>query len=390
MYWIILLSGSLLAVFLIIAITTFVHEMGHGIAAYMYTQQDVAIYLGSYGNEEDSLRIRLGRFVYYVRNNPMKWKGGLCKFESTTKENDYKIVLGGPVASLLLFVVVATAFGMTTVEGVAGGLLFVFVGWSGMVFLYNIVPKNNAFGIQNGNMTYNDGAYLQQYREQKKMPLAYSEGMELYEQGDYAGCYEKLIGIIKTGTKNKKVYQTAVTACIMQKKYRDADRLLQEQIEQIGNINSVDRIIIAAVKTGMGKHEEAIAYYKHLLMTGEKNKFNLNNFGYTYLVIDCPEKAIPLLDEAIAIDKNFGYAYSNRAYAKLMTHELEAGKQDNDIALSIDPNNADAVRNAGIYSYLTGDYKEAIGHLNRAKEMDPTTLQIDNYLARTQDWLTHF
>ncbi len=390
MDWIILLLSTLLAIFLIRGVTTFVHEMGHAVAAYFYTPANVAVFLGSYGNEEGSLKVRLGRFIFYIRTNPLKWKGGLCSFVSISKENNYKIILGGPIASLVLFVAVATVYYINTPEGLTGAFLFMFVVWSGLVFVYNIIPSNNTFGIKNGAMSYNDGAYLQQYREQKKMPIELDEAMELFDKMKYKESYEIMIGIIQAGTKNKQVYQYAVTACIMLKNYGDADRLLQEQIQKIGNINSVDRINIAAVKAGLGNYDEAIAYYKHLLLTGEKNKFNLNNFAYTYLILDSPDKAMPLLDEAIAIDKNFQYAYSNRAYAKMITNELEDGKRDNDIALSIDPNNADAIRNEGVYLYHTGNYKEAILHLNKAKEIDAQTLHIDNYIERTNNWLANY
>jgi tetratricopeptide (TPR) repeat protein len=387
MDWIILISSTLLAIFFIRAFTTFIHEMGHAIAASYYTRQDVVIFLGSYGNKEESLNFKIGKLIFYIRANPFKWKGGLCCYTSTTKENDYNIILAGPLASLLLFISVTAIYYVFAPVGLVGAFWFMFCVWSCLVFLYNIIPGNNTFGIQNGNMTYNDGAYLQQYKQLKKLPPEYTEAMEFFNNSNFNQSYEILNNIIKSGTKNKQVYQTAISACIFLKNFRDADTLLQEQIQKIGNINSMDRINIAAVKAGLGKYDDAIAYYKHLLLTGENNKFNLNNFAYTYLIIDCPDKAIPLLNQAIAVDKNFHYAYSNRAYAKMITSQLEDGKKDNDIALSLDPNNADAIRNEGIYHYFTGNYPEALTHLHKAKEIDPLTLNIDSFIARTEGWI---
>lgn len=387
MDWVFLLLGILLSLHAIRVCTTFVHEMGHGIAAYYYTRSKVTIYLGSYGNESNSRKIAIGPFAFWFCINPFKWQGGLCRYSLGTPAQNFRIILAGPLASLLLFACNLTAYQILLPEGIPGAILFLFCVWSAIVFVYNIVPHNNSFLLHNGNISYTDGARLLQMRQLSKMPPNLTLALEHYNVKQYTEAATLLHNLIKDGTKNRLIYRFCIAAYIALRDYEKADQLFSMQVDKIGNIGAEDRINHALIKAGLGRYDEAIQYYKHLLLTGEGNKFNLNNYAYTLLIIDRAAEAIPLLDKAIAIDIDFAYAYCNRALAKLMTGALQDGKTDNDRALALDPDNSDAHRNTGIYLLEQGNYAEAIVHLSKAKEMDSHTLKIDLYLQRATDRL---
>ena len=210
----------------------------------------------------------------------------------------------------------------------------------------------------------------------------YSLAMEYFNGGQYAEAVTLLDKIIEDGTRNEFVYRMTVSAYMQLKDYRKADKVQKEQVAKIGNLNTEDRISMALLKTQLGKYEEAVNYYMHLMQTGGDNKYNLNNFGYTLTLIDRYEDAIPYLDKAIAIDKNFAFAYSNRAFANLRLGELEQGKADNDCSLALDPGNAYAYRNEGIYLFDKGLYEEALVQLRKAKEMDSDVPWLDHYIQR--------
>jgi tetratricopeptide (TPR) repeat protein len=219
------------------------------------------------------------------------------------------------------------------------------------------------------------------------MPADYKTAAVHFEAGRYAEAAVLLDGVIAQGTKNEFVYRMAVLTYMRLKDYRKADQVQKEQVARIGNLNAKDRINMALLKTLLGKYDEAISYYKHLLLTGGNNKYNLNNYGYTLTLVERYEDAIPYLDQAIAIDNDFAYAYSNRGFAYLMISNPEQGKIDNDRSLALDPANPYAYRNIGIYLFSRGLYEEALVQLNKAKELEEDLPLVDHYIGRTHDWL---
>ena len=94
------------------------------------------------------------------------------------------------------------------------------------------------------------------------------------------------------------------------------------------------------------------------------------------------QDAILYLDKAIAIDKDFAYAWANRAFAKLMLGWLSDGKADNDRALEIDKTNGYIYRNEGIYLFEKGKYAEALAQFNKAKELEADVPLVDDYIWR--------
>ena len=61
------------------------------------------------------------------------------------------------LASLLLFTVLLSAYFAFQPERLTGAYLFIFCAWSGLAFLYNIVPGSRAIDMSQGDLTYNDG-----------------------------------------------------------------------------------------------------------------------------------------------------------------------------------------------------------------------------------------
>ncbi|MFI5140640.1 MAG: hypothetical protein ACHQIM_22675, partial [Sphingobacteriales bacterium] len=100
----------ILPLFLLILIaarllTILFHELGHAIPATLFTKEKVTVFLGSYGDIQNSKCISFGkRLIIYFRVNPFKWKAGMVKHNpiglSTIKE--FLILLLGPLCSLLL------------------------------------------------------------------------------------------------------------------------------------------------------------------------------------------------------------------------------------------------------------------------------------------------
>ncbi|MEL6925243.1 MAG: hypothetical protein AAFO94_14445, partial [Bacteroidota bacterium] len=94
--------GLILLMILIRPITTTIHELGHALPALWSTDGPVTVYVGSYGNIENSTSFQLGRLQYIFKMNLFDWNIGMCRHDAKTSLRDeLLIILGGPVASLI-------------------------------------------------------------------------------------------------------------------------------------------------------------------------------------------------------------------------------------------------------------------------------------------------
>lgn len=340
MSWVLVIIGTALSLFFFHVLTIAVHEMGHAITACLLTKEKVVVYLGSYGDQEKSKRITAGKLEVWVRMSPLKWSGGVCEFSNYTPKQYFNIVLAGPLASLLLFVVLLSSYLILRPEDVITSFfLLYFCGWSALIFLFDIAPARDVMSLDQGQLAYNDGAKLRMLRLNNKRP-EYSEALDLSNAERYAEAAVLLDKIIKDGTKSIFIYRAAVNAYMRSKDYEKATLVQQLQFAKFPKLNTEDRISKALLMTKLKKYDEAIDYYKHLLQKGGNNKFNLNNLGYTLALVNRFEEAISYLDKAILIDAQFASAYANRSYANLRLGKPDKGKADRDVALSLDPDNA--------------------------------------------------
>ena len=93
----------LFSVFFVRSFTTFIHEMGHGIPALLFTKEKVKLFIGNYGQKEKAANLTLGRLEIYFKYNPLMWNSGLCVHSGNNLSINQNIIitLMGPVSSLL-------------------------------------------------------------------------------------------------------------------------------------------------------------------------------------------------------------------------------------------------------------------------------------------------
>ena len=98
------LSVSILALALR-PITVLFHELGHAIPAVLLTGEKVKVYIGSYGDPGKSLNFSMGKLSFWIRYDPLTWRGGLCVPTAKTVSFNRQIVyiICGPLHLLILF-----------------------------------------------------------------------------------------------------------------------------------------------------------------------------------------------------------------------------------------------------------------------------------------------
>ncbi|MCC5606740.1 tetratricopeptide repeat protein [Nostoc sp. CHAB 5834] len=84
------------------------------------------------------------------------------------------------------------------------------------------------------------------------------------------------------------------------------------------------------------------------------------------------QEAIENFNQAIALEKDFAVAYSDRCLAYLQLQDYHQAVTDCTQAINFAPDNSEAYLNRGVAHYRQGDYPSAIIDLNRAVALKPS------------------
>jgi tetratricopeptide (TPR) repeat protein len=380
---------TLLCVFLSLGIvrviSTAIHEAGHAIPYILMTRKPVIVFLGTYGDTRQCISFPIGRSKVWLLTNPFRWRGGMCQpTEAPDKKVDYWFTLGGPLATFVQGIVLLAIIFFLEPAGFWLVFCVTFAAWSAFSFLWNVSPLHNLFPNSTGTLMQSDGVRLRQLAEARNNPPEYDEATALVASGKLSEAAQLLDRIIHNGTKNADIYRTAIHVHLKLKQYGRADELQKEQIQRIGNISDMDRVTLGLLKIMLGRYEDAIAYYQHLMQFRGINKYNLNNYGFVLTLVGRYEEAIPVLDRAIAIDSTRYAPFSNRAFAKMMTGQEANGYDDNEVAKTLNPEMAYIHRNTGAYYFARRDYQQSLEYFEKARELDPQMPRIDDYLREVR------
>lgn len=379
-------------VFIRIVVIIF-HEAGHAVAMRILTKGKVTVYLGSHGDQAKSRNIKMGPYDIWIFRSMLKWKGGLCVPEVRNSSDRSRMiyVAAGPVATLLLSLVVLIVLLLTRASGLPGTILLLFCLWSAYSFCQNLFVQSSGVSA-NGGIIESDGALVRKLMEKRRLPVDYDAILTLNKEGKYNEAVALCEEAIEKGTKNADIYRMAVAMLMHLRQFQKADDLQKLQVEKIGNLNVKDRVNMALLKVHLGKLDEAIGYYRHLLQREQNNanynKYNLINFGFALTQKGDYQEAISYLDKGITMDNCLVSPFTLRAYANMRLGNFEEGWRDNEYALQLDSKNPEAYRNKGIYFYEKQDYKKAYEQFEQARELNPEMKNISKYLLDTANKLS--
>ncbi|GEM_PF-2256229 len=157
-------------------ITTFVHELGHTVAALLLVDGPVEMYVGSYGDEKKSLKIKLGRLTLFLSFIIWNLEIGLCvHHRSKSLVRNMIVVLAGPLLSLALGFCILLLILRPDFSDGQKFILSVFMLSSIWDFFVNLIPRNEQINLDNGHGVFNDGRQLMEMYRIGKLPEAFVE-----------------------------------------------------------------------------------------------------------------------------------------------------------------------------------------------------------------------
>jgi tetratricopeptide (TPR) repeat protein len=374
---------------IVLWINTLVHEMGHALVMHCFTKGRVSMFLGTYGDKEKSFYLRVGRFDIWIKRNMMFW-GGLCRTDEALSNGKYILmVLAGPLASLLLCVFAFILLYSLDWEGAWVPVAYLGIVGSFISFISNLIPWKHQTRLHDGTLINNDGRQLVVLWQIRRLPQEFMDASVSYAAEDFNKASLTLKGILQSGYRKPAVYRLAICAAIMEKDFSTAEAMHQELIVKHVRLNDDDHTNWGLIMLYQKRHEEALGYFKKLLVTSGLTALNLNIVGYLLNVACKYDEAIGYLNDAIAADGAYALAYGNRAYAKMQLGHLDEGLTDHERCLKLEPEPKHGYdyRNQGLYLLRRGDYSAALSELERAAETDPEIPGLNELLEEAKQKL---
>lgn len=361
------------------------HELGHAIPAILLTKEKVAIYIGSYGDPDKSLKFNIGLLEVWFKYNPFLWRFGVCVPSAKNISTNRQIIytLTGPITSFLIATITCYFAFSYNLHGSLKLILIVFLGLSIFDLYVNLIPTAKPIKLYDGRFIYNDGYSLKQLFYYKRFPEEYAQAVDLYNQKQYAEAAILFDNILISGIKEENIFRLAIISYLQNKDYKKAKQLTDNFIS-LGKMTSDDYSNAGLSYSQLGLHDKAIEFYDKSLQQNPNNKYSLNNKGYTLNLLNRYEEAIPLFDKAIDIDTNFAYSYVNRGLSRIKTGKMNEGIEDIYYSFKLDKDNSYGYRNLGIYHLDQKEYGEALKLFKKAKELDDTTHMIDELIREAE------
>jgi Flp pilus assembly protein TadD len=373
-----ILSLGLAAYFL----NVLLHELGHAVPVLFWSKEKVTVFVGSLGDPGQSLRFRIGRLEIFLKYNPFLWVRGLCKpGETLSVRKQLFFIAMGPVTSLLITVSCWLVLVVVHPDQTAVVILVAIMVTGGVFTLSSAIPGNKLLYSHSGKILSNDATQFVGLWRSRKLPPAYWQAMKHIHDKEFDAGIALLEQPIQQGYDDAILLRLAVGVHLQLGNYERANELHRYVGNKYGfNVN--DHINDGYYKTMLGWHAAAMESYLKAQQQQPDHYLLLNNLGYTLVVLDRPNEAMPYLERAIFLSPKFAHAYNNRGWAKMKLGDWEEGLADVRHSLHLDEQSAYAYRNLGIYSLEKGRREEAREYFMRAKAIDPRVQLVDDYLAK--------
>ncbi len=368
------------------SMTTLVHELGHAIPALLYTDKPVEVYVGSYGNKENTLQLNFGRLSIYLEINLFAWYSGLCKHAGIANTRERVIsILMGPLASFLLglfFLWIIISFDF---NNAIKTLLGIYILSSVIDFFYNIIPQKNPILLDDGSFCYNDGYNLMATLAYDKFPQPYKDAMRLMEEEKFEDAKIQLEALRDQDPKLVvPINHALLNIYKKEKNYQEAIDLYQE-IDQTTPLNLLDYKELGFLFQKISRHDKAIVCFSKYLYMNFSDAITLNARAYSLLKEDKLAETEEDLTSAYNIDKKLPLNFLTRALLLQKMGSNDQVKENLLACLSLDEKYHEAHLELARYYESINDSANAVIHYKFAREYGSDYHGIDYKLATLKE-----
>lgn len=338
---------GLLLVSAIRSLTTLFHEMGHALPALFFTDGNVNVYIGTYGDVSKGIQLNFGRLFVFFRINLFDWKLGMCSFEpERTTWKAILILLGGPLASLiisipLLYIVVNYHLSDMTIFFISS-----FMMAAAIDFAVNMFPFSSPINMHDGAVSYSDGSQLLRLLARTFLPKEYLELENLYSDKKYIEVIDHAEVLITKKPDDIAIYYLAINACAAAKQF-----------------------------------EDGLWFYEQLKNQQELQLVDYRQIAQFYLELDKNKEALQCLDYYLNHQKEDIEAYLERGQVLLQQKEYIKALADVNLGLHLEADHPKLITLKGMLMIQLGNEAEGIQLLHTAEALGEKSTGMFNFLA---------
>lgn len=359
------------------------HELGHAIAALILTKGKVTVYVGAYVKSNMKHHLNIGRLEIWFMTNPFNWRSGICLFNHAglSINRNILIILSGPFTSLLLAALSFYGLSVLNLDALpflALSIFFMLTIWD---FARNLNPIKKMVTSPNGNQYYRDGTRIKTLLSYKKYPVEFFTALGHEHSKDFNQAADLIEIAVADRRADAILWMYAIDINIKAKRYVRAKEIttLLESKKKFG----ADEYCMQGIVYGyLNKKEECLIAFDKSLQLNPDSHYANNNKGYFLTVWEEYTQSIPYFDRAIKVCPEFGYAYTNRALAKIKTGDQDGGLKDLQVVFKWDAEDSYALRNLGIYYLERGDKILALEQFIKSKEKEPDMPLIEELILQ--------
>ncbi len=353
-------------------VTTTLHELGHALPALLYTNGPVKVYVGSYGDEKNSMPVSLGRLQLYFKWKITEWNLGVCVHQVPSRLLDnLLIILGGPLASLIFGGLLITWVLLTELEPTPIFLLTFFIVSAVWDFFTNIIPHDRPLPMFDGSLCYNDGYQLRQLWRSAKYPPAYTKALEYLAEKNYSAAIPELQSILDEGIQDREIYRLLARTY---EQNQEAEKVLRTMTQMMEHhkLQPEDQGLVAAAYQQRGQYAQAIHFYNQALYIDFRNPHLLYHRGLAQLESGDYQEALQDFSTALSHGAKSAELHANLGLVLLRLRQLALAKEQLDLALALDPEVALTHLHLTFYYQQTGENDIALEYLDRAEKIGST------------------
>lgn len=361
--------GGILLVMVLRSFTTLFHEMGHAIPALLFSKDKVQVYIGTYGDTKDGAAFSLGRLDIFFKFNFLAWNIGMCKHEGqATLWRNFLIILGGPIASLLIAIPLLFFLPQSESQPILHFAIFVFVAASSLDFVSNLFPYGNQMYTDTGQSIYNDGMQLLSLWKRKKLPAEYFDMEQMIRDKNFIGAIERGKPIIMNTKAKPEVYDLMIQALLAEKEFEDVITAVKLKSQYYDLVPS-DYHMMGIANTKLNRFNEALKFLNQACYKEYSNGRMLLDRGYLHLQRTDPMAALDDFNAALHYDGSLLKAVVYRALALIRLDEPKEAIEDLKQVVELDPKHALAWFYLGQAHEKNKDDKLAFDAYTKAKAL---------------------
>ncbi|TFF33592.1 site-2 protease family protein [Mucilaginibacter psychrotolerans] len=355
------------------------HELGHALPALYFTRGPVTVYIGSYG-EDEGPKIRLGHLTIRIKPRLSYLRaGGMCKHEAVPSAwQNIVIIVAGPV---ITFLIALLLFPFVLYDGLHGSLkivivLFFFAALISLV--HSLYPRKLEYNAE----LYSDGQLIANVLKLKTANKYLFKAAAFFEHDQFRETLAELDKIDKRYL-NEYIASLYIQCYVELKQFGKLTEFKEKYMNAglMASLTSYNAINLSFANIQLKEYPEALALLNKAIDLDDESYYAYNNRGFVHNLLGNYASAKADLDKACKLDPNAAYSVTNRAYANIKLGLMDEALVDINRSMELNEHNAYIYLVQGMYQLETGRPGEALANFEKAKNMEATTVLVDDYIA---------